>query len=249
MGVKKILMYIIIFAFMCSIGNYGIEYTIGKKIENQSPYYLAFASIDANIIESRMDCWAKIDSFSPSEELVIDMKKIVKNLDLPLDPEKIIETNKKEGGIVQYDSKIGSQNFRIIIKTDQQLRETYYILSFSSLTENNKFYKYAEILKEMPGLKWKMYFLNTGTIEGIIKYDSQEEIINVVLKKLEANKKETYKDGKVTSITAYSDLVNRMNPYLTVEAGKYNIQVAVRVNEREKKTYVYIGNPLILGNY
>ncbi len=242
-------MYIIIFAFLCSIGNYSIEYSLGKKLENQSPYYLSFASIGANSLESRMDCWAKIKTVSSLEELDQNMIKILNSLNLPVDTKKLIHTSDKQEIILRYEIENGNEAYNLILKSNWKLKETYYILSFLSSQKNNQFYEYAQTLNDTPGVKWNIYFLYTGTINNIIEYESQEEIVNVVLKKLEAKKIETYKNGKITSATAYSNVIEKINPYIRIEGKKYNIQVAVRINEKEKKTYVYIGTPLILGNY
>lgn len=55
---KKFLFYLSLFTMLIIIGDYGIDYTIAKQINNKSPYYLSFVSIGANSLESRMDCWA-----------------------------------------------------------------------------------------------------------------------------------------------------------------------------------------------
>ena len=80
---KRCVTYIIIFIILCSISNYSIDYVQGKQINEQSPYYLSFASIGAIYLESRLDCWAKIRTSSTTQELQDYLVNILKTLDIP----------------------------------------------------------------------------------------------------------------------------------------------------------------------
>lgn len=249
LGMKNIMAYIIIFFLICSIGNYSIDYTLGRKIENQSPYRLALVSIGANLVESRLDCWAKSTTFHSLSNLVQIVAKLTDDLDIPFDEEKMDQRANRDENILKYEIQKGNDIYRITVKSNRKFNETYYALSFSSPDEKHSFQKQALKLREMPGMNWKIYFLKTGCIDGNIAYDSQKAIIDVILRQLAAEKRETFADGRVTSVTAHSDLIKKLNPCIVTENGKYNTQVAIRVNEKERKTYILIGNPLILDNY
>ena len=80
---KKLFIYLILFGALIIICDYGINYTVAKQIDNKSPYYLSFASIGANSLESRLDCWATIRTSSSNADLEKYLFDIVSNLSLP----------------------------------------------------------------------------------------------------------------------------------------------------------------------
>ena len=74
---KKCVYYICIFIILCFFGDSAIKYSIAQQIENQSPYCLSFASIGANLLESRLDSWAKIKTVKTFAEMDQELKKIL----------------------------------------------------------------------------------------------------------------------------------------------------------------------------
>lgn len=247
---KKMILYIIIFVFLCSICNFSIDYTIGKQITNQSPYYLSFASIGAISLESRMDCWAKIKITSNKEALEKDLKQLLEVLDLPVKSGNFIyETTKQSSSIKYRISDTKNIAYEFIIESDEKLKHTFYVISISSKGKNNDLLKYRKKLDKLIGLQWTYYYLYTGVLNNNLDNKSRMTMIEVILNNLKVNKVDTYTSKNSTSISGYSPIIDDLIPHITVQGKKYNIQIAIKNNGKENKSYVLIGSPLILGDY
>ena len=85
-----------------------------------------------------------------------------------------------------------------------------------------------------------------GTIEG--RLDSREIEDNAIrsIKRSKGNIVEEYQDSSLLSFTAYTPLVDR---YIYSGDKKINLNLAVRYNENEGKTYIWIGTPIITIGY
>ncbi|MBC7074563.1 MAG: YwmB family TATA-box binding protein [Syntrophomonadaceae bacterium] len=246
---KKLLLYIIIFAALCSIGNYSVDYSLGKHIDNKSPYYLSFSSISAVPLESRVDCWAEIGRVASARELELIMLDILQVLGLKVNPEKFVY--KKTGKEISISCSAGDshEKYQVILQAENDFEKTYAVLTFISGDKDCKLYELEEKLRQMEGLRWNYYYLYTGAINSVVDYQSQEKILDIILKNLDAEKLEVYRDGKVTSITGYSKILEETVSPVEVGKKRYNVQTAVRTDSAKQKTYVYIGSPLILGDY
>ncbi|MDD2585164.1 MAG: YwmB family TATA-box binding protein [Syntrophomonadaceae bacterium] len=246
---KRAILYVLIFIFLCSLCNYSIDYTIGKQIENQSPYYLSFASIGAISLESRMDCWAKINTTSNRESLENDLTNILKAFGLPMRPENFTEENSSHSYILRYD--IAAQNiiYQFIVESDGKLGETYYIVTLLTDDKKVNLMEYRNKLDKIIGLEWTCYYLYTGLLNNNIEQSSRLTMVDVVLKNLKATKVDTWANENSLSTTGYSQVLVRKIPPVSIQEKKYNVQVAISSDYENNKTYVYIGSPLILGDY
>lgn len=246
---KKFFAYIIIFIFLCSICSLGIDYTIGKQIENQSPYYLSFASIGANSLESRMDCWAKLKTTSTEKEMKSIMEKLLINLGLSIEPEKMIHGTTRHSNILRYEACQENHKFFLILESDQMENETYLALTIMSPESADKWPDYKSKLNQFLGISWNYYYLYTGCLDNVIDSKSQEQLLQVVMQNLQAKVTETYQEGNTISLTGYSPVLEKKVSSVEVAGKKYNVQAASRASQYQGKTYIYIGSPLILGNY
>lgn len=82
----------------------------------------------------------------------------------------------------------------------------------------------------------------TGTFKG--KLDSNEKIkkITKILQIVNGSKVEGIIDQSLVSISAYSPNIDR---YIYTGNKKMNLNIAMRYNEYEDKTYIWIGTPII----
>ncbi|MFA7147229.1 MAG: YwmB family TATA-box binding protein [Syntrophomonadaceae bacterium] len=246
---KRSIVYIIIFIILCSISNYSINYVQGKQIKEQSPYYLSFASIGAIYLESRLDCWAKIRTSSTKQELQDYLNNILQSLDMTLDPKLLTITSTDTTTILSYDLSRPEQNIIITIKSNKQLNESYLMLSIVCQDKKICLEQYESKLNQIIGLKWQYYYLYTGELPNMIALDDHNQVITVLLKTMKAQKVETYSNNGISSVTAFSSRLEGRIPGLSINGKSYNLQLAIRNNKDKAKTYVYIGSPLILGEY
>ncbi len=242
---KRILIYLIVFASLCAVSGYGIDYVVYNKIDHQSPYYLSFASIGAISLESRLDCWAKINQKLSQDELERKFNEVISNLEIDRVNEKMVRTDKKSGNIISYTAHSQQVSYTISAETNIDTNETYFLLNVTSPDQSYDLSKVEEKLR--PGkIDWQYYYLYTGKLDHYVDQESRKTLINVILENLGADSNELYEDQNMTSITAYTPLFDNS---VTVQNKKYNLQVAAKSTLQQKEAIIYIGQPLIIGDY
>jgi hypothetical protein len=246
---KRSVAYITIFIILCSFSNYSINYVQGKQIKEQSPYYLSFASIGAIYLESRLDCWAKIKTSSTKRELQDYLNNILQSLDITLDPKFLSITETDNSIILSYQISRPEQKMIISIESNKQLNESYLMLSVICQDQKICLEQYENRLNQILGLKWEYYYLYTGELPHLIAPDDHNQVITVLLKTMKAQPVEMYSNNGTRSITAFSSWLEGRTPVLCINGKKYNLQFAIRNSKDKSKTYIYIGSPLILGEY
>ena len=85
-----------------------------------------------------------------------------------------------------------------------------------------------------------------GTASGKLKENLLNKKINGVLKKYNGNVVEKYIDETIHSYTIYTPLIKRE---LFSGKKRVNLNLAIRYNEYEDKTYFWIGTPIITTGY
>ncbi|MGI6452554.1 MAG: YwmB family TATA-box binding protein [Syntrophomonadaceae bacterium] len=239
---KKVLFYIIIFSFLCSLCNERINYTLGKKME--SPYFLSFASIGANSLEFRVDAWAIIDKAYSLIELQAEMTKILEALDLPTD--NIAASARTDA--LSYRFTKDNIGYTVSLLSDPKTNRTAYVMEIETNDSFNRLFQIVERI-EQTGLPFTSNYCLSGCIDSIVEHDSQKELIKVMLKTLEANIIEEFDDGRVTSVTAYSKSAEKTVKPIKAEGTKYNVQIAVHPDLASGKTCIMLGLPMLLDNY
>lgn len=85
-----------------------------------------------------------------------------------------------------------------------------------------------------------------GVLDGKVKEDSiKRDIINFK-KRFKLNIVEEYVDNEIVSYTGYTPLIDS---FIFSGKKKVNLNLAVRYNEYENKTYIWIGTPIITTGY
>jgi hypothetical protein len=245
--VKRVGLYILVFLFLCGLIELSVNYSLGKQIENQCPYCLAFTSIGANLLESRLDSWAKIKTTSTSQELDQNLIRILNHLQLPVDNHKFKHTSHNNILTLEYNCRKANETFQFVLQSDHNQKETGILISISSKQQSVNLPAYERKLKEL--LKCNCYYLHVGYIDYNLQPNGQTDLLRVLLKKMEAEPTDTYQENNITSVSAFSrQLASAVEPVDT-GAHKVNLQAAMRSNAIEHCTYVYIGSPVILGEY
>ncbi|KUG05307.1 hypothetical protein ASZ90_017288 [hydrocarbon metagenome] len=242
---RKALLYLIIFASLCAVSGYGIDYHVNNKLNHQSPYYLSFASIGAISLESRLDCWAKINQELSQDELETKFVKVLKDLGMARSIEKIIKTDKEYGHHISYTVQSKEITYVFSAETDSDKNETYFLLNVVSTDPG---YELSGIEEKLSNgdLNWHYYYLYTGKLDHYVDQESRNQLIDVILQNVGAGSSEIYEDQYMTSITAYTPLFENS---VTVQNKKYNIQVAAKSTPQQQGALIYIGQPLIIGDY
>ncbi|MGI6284262.1 YwmB family TATA-box binding protein [Neomoorella humiferrea] len=92
----------------------------------------------------------------------------------------------------------------------------------------------------------RLTYTMTGFVPGRLASTERERRAEKILKTLEAQKVEGIEDGELLSVSAYT---SRLPDFLEVAGRKVNVNVALRYHAVEGKTYIYLGCPLLGGEY
>jgi len=85
-----------------------------------------------------------------------------------------------------------------------------------------------------------------GTFEGKLESSNKVKKITKTLQVINGNKIEGIMDESIISISAYSPNIDR---FIYTGNNKMNLNIAMRYNEYEGKTYYWIGSPIITIEY
>jgi len=244
---KRAFFSIILFLLLCGLSNHTIDYTMGKHIENRSPNSLAFASIGAISLESRLDCWAKLRASSTENELQKYMQKLTSSLDLEYQPENVqIHTS---ADTLEIEYSIIQQGIDYYLALQSTSGETHFIVSAETDKQEQSLMQIRNKLESLGILEWHDYYLYKGEINNTLDKSGREHLAEIVMKNLNAAAIDTYHEGMTFSSTGYSKDLERKVKTIWSDGKRYNVQLAFYSSPSQDKTYVYIGFPLIVGNY
>lgn len=170
------------------------------------------------------------------------------------------------------NNKIGSNDNSEIIRSEtdevKSLKKTY--MSKSSKftitldTINNNTYLVSDIIlydyceNIMPvkeqldtifndlSLKAKTNITMMGSYDGNMNYEDKKLTAFDIIKKINAVGREDYVTDKIYSVVGYT---KRIDEYIYLDKQKININLALRYNEYENKTYLYLATPVITVEY
>jgi len=243
---KKIMMYVIIFALCVAICEQRIDYTNGNVKEVHSPITLSFASIGAISCESRLNSWAKIDSAADLQELERITKTVLESLDLAGAEVK----SRESAGIVIRECEVNKPKsyLKVAIQADYQNDTTGIIFTYNTKDTEYDPGSWVPRLENITGWDWHHYYLYQAYLPETAEKQNQEELLHSVMKSLDAKVKEAYIDERVISLSGYSQVLNDMVIPEWVGNRQINVQTVIR-NQTDGKTVIMVGSPFILEDY
>ncbi len=242
---KRAIFYIFLFVIICYYSELTLNNSIGQELNNRSPYYLSFASIGANLLESRLDCWAKIKTITSAEEMNQTLLTILNHLDLPADKNEFLHQETEELLLTQYNLNYNNRNYYFMLQTNKLQKESYLLMTLVNNQDDQQLLQTEKKLNEL--FACKSYYRFKGVINAWPDNTGQEELLNIVMQNLDAATINIYRDEQMVSMTGFSSSLR----YIPVDiAGtKCNVQTAIRRNNAENKTEIYLGFPLLLNDY
>jgi predicted transcriptional regulator len=244
---KRAFFSLILFFLLCALSNHTIDYTMGRHIENRSPYSLAFASIGAISLESRLDCWAKLRASSTENELQKYMQKLTSSLDLEYQPENVLTHASTD--ILEIEYSITQQDIDYYLALQSSSGETHFIVSAETDKQEQSLTQIRKKLDSLGILEWHDYYLYKGEINDTFNKSGTARLAEIMMKNLNAAAIDTYHEGMTYSSAGYSKDLEGKVKTIWSDGKRYNVQLAFYSSPSQDKTYVYIGFPLIVGNY
>lgn len=246
---RKLALYIILFIVACATCNYGINQITASKINNRSPFYLCFASIGANSLESRMDCWAKIKTDSSARDIREIVYTILTQIQCPVSKNELEVESIAGGYVLDFETLYEGTKIFLRAESNQENKETFFTCRLLTTSPAFEFKQYKHELDNVPGLKWHYYYMFTAETTENVGTESQKPLLCVVMKNLEASIHEEFRSEAATSMTGYSPAVAKeYEDSVIVGKTRYNVQVAARTTSTGS-TRIHIGVPLILDEY
>lgn len=95
-------------------------------------------------------------------------------------------------------------------------------------------------------LKAKTNITMMGSYDGNMTYEDKKLTAFDIMKKINAIGQEDYITDKIYSVVGYT---KRIDEYIYLDKQKININLALRYNEYENKTYLYLATPVITVEY
>lgn len=135
------------------------------------------------------------------------------------------------------------------IDEDSKMDETYLYLNLINkehfLTNNDIINSVESIFKEYDSFM-EITSSIIGYIDGNACNDEIEKKAIRALRRLKGNTVETFKDVNLLSYTAYTP---RIVKNISIGEKKINLNLAIRYNDYEDKTFIWIGTPIITSGY
>lgn len=240
---RKTIAYLVIFAIIYFCSDSYLKYCIAEQSKNQTPYRLAFASIGANLLESRIDCWATINTDGSLEELDQILLQLLNHLDLPAQSNRFLHREEHDIITVEYNLILPDMKYSFLLQTDKRGNNSD-ILVTAVDREDERLCLLEGKLQQVHD--FTVYYQYKGIMEARPDATGREELLEILFTNLDAISSSSYKDGAMLSMAGHSKSVHTKP--IIVSGKPINIQAAIRINN-ENKTEVKIGTPLLLNDY
>jgi Protein of unknown function (DUF1779). len=244
---KRAVFYSLIFVIICYYSELTINNSIGQEVNNRSPYYLSFASIGANLLESRLDCWAKIKTINSAEDMSQTLLMVLNHLNLPADQNEFLHQETEELLITQYYLNYNGQSYYFMLQTNKLQKDSYLLMTVINSQNDQRLYQAEKNLEEL--YDCKAYYRFKGIINARPDHEGQEELLTIAMQNLQAEIKNIYRDEQMVSMTGFSAKLSQNYDSVYAAGTECNVQAAIRRNNAENKTEIYLGFPLLLNDY
>lgn len=252
---KTYLIYILLIVFALSF----IIYYGKIQPELHSPESVlskAFNESGAKPVNAEVYFWGKLNDKKNSN--IDELKELVVSIsnELGLNKGSDLSTTAVKNDLIQEIQLKGIMDGNRIAAINAQLnkvrdgKDERYIsvtvtedMSNIDLERTKK--EVMRVLKEFD-INAKVSSCLTGSYNGKLNKNQMNNICRKVFKEASARKVEGIKDGNLISVSAYSPSINN---YIKVEENRVNLNIALRYNSYEDKTYIWLATPVITTEY
>ena len=238
---KKALAILLVLIIVFSGMIFNLNQTQGEELLVEVFNQSTFTPIQANInLYGRFE--EKISDFQDMKNC---MEKINELLNLDCEIQKS-EENVEDYMVVK--SVYSNKETKISVKLETS-QATYLTSDIVVYNDCNKVMELKEqlekVFKEL-GVKSNVNISVTGSYKGNLNLEEKKQIANKMMAQMGAKFKEDYSSKEVYSVTGYT---KRIEEYINSAGERININLALRYNEYENKTYLYLATPLLVTEY
>jgi hypothetical protein len=248
---KKVTCFVFLLTFLLVFSIYYVNIR-GKSEDSEVTLVKSFDCSDAEVVSSEIYFWAKLNDRPKSikylsseftKALDIDSKKLLLS--------KLSDTSsgqKQELRGITAKEKIVDMLIQLN-RNPENTKEEFITVGISEDLSADELYNYkVAVLKVFKKLRIdpKVNSCITGNFDGKLDNNQLNEISKRVFKGAEASKVEGMRENEFISISAYSPNIEE---YIRSGNKKVNLNLALRYNTSENKTYIWLATPVITVEY
>lgn len=195
---------------------------------------------------------ANINLYSVFENKFEDfeqMKDCIMQIENELNFVDEVESMEEESDDYMVVKKVYSNEqvkMTIKLETSDESYLTVDILVYEDCSKVMELKEYVENIFDNLGIKPKTNISVTGSYKGKLSVEQKKKISQEMMKQMGAEAREDYISEDVYSVTGYT---KRIDEYINSAGKKINLNLAIRYNKYENKTYLYLATPLLVTEY
>ncbi|PAB58286.1 YwmB family TATA-box binding protein [Anaeromicrobium sediminis] len=204
-------------------------------------------SFDGDFKEMNINGHIYMEGSIDEEKAMVMLKDISEKLNM----EQVQIENNSDENIVQingfYDRVDYDMSLIIQSNKGEDIKETNIVIDYTSVKKESieaVKKKISEGLKEYGEINYYTSFI--GTYNKEMTKEEKKEVVKNLIDTYKIKVEEEYEDKNIVSITGYT---KNFKKWIQYGGKKVNINIAMRYNNYDEKTYVIIGYPLITIGY
>lgn len=250
-GFRNVIFLGIILSLIFTNFSFTQEYLEGYTYQEEV-LMESIENMGAKFIELDIHCSGDFsDEFMTKEEVVFLGKEFVKKLGIK---GNIVEKIVEKKGFIQYKIENRTKNPISITVSSYQCdgrnkgKTTIFVnpIKREKNSQINGIIEDTQAIFTQYGIKPEITTCIVGGFKGKLKRSDMDKLIIQSIKRVNGKIVDNYNEGNLISITAYTPIFKN-KIYSGNEKMNYNL--AMRYNEYEEKTYVWIGTPIITISY
>ena len=255
------LIFVIIFIIVLGALFLPLAELPSSGAEKENPYlYLenAMEVTGAGIYEGEVHYWASLDSHQDEGELLEEQAlKLgellgINNPGISRTPHQPGEPALPSAQVVELEQELPEKvHGRLLLqKLEEQGSSARHLVV--SLTQKESTDDLADYAFKMPAVfnsraeKSNISYCLTGHLEEELSVKQMQDLAELMHHELDATIMHGFQEGPLVSVTGYSPFLGN---YFQVEDEKYNLNVALRYDDYQEKTVIWVGTPLIARSY
>lgn len=209
-----------------------------------------FNQTDFETVGANINTYAVLDKPIKNFE---DMEEYIENLDKIIITDYEYKFIKEESSASKIVKKVYiSENTKLTVKLETTFSEATSttivmdVMIYNSCDEITPIKERVCALYKTLELVPKINISITGLYAGSMDYNQKKITAIDIMKKIDAKSREDYITDTVYSMVGYT---NKISEYIYSSEQKININLALRYNSYEDKTYLYLATPVITVEY
>ncbi|HAN09423.1 MAG TPA: hypothetical protein DCP90_02285 [Clostridiales bacterium] len=223
------------------------------EIEKSNVLLTVFNKYSCETVQGNISTVSKLKSSLLTYD---DMKKEIEKVLLELDIKNKVQVEKNENDMkLSYVVTRTGDDSETIIKIESKkdennkIEETYLIINtilYNKIDGLGIVQTLLDKVHKELGLDYNMNITVVGRYEGDMEKNKKIQFADKVFKSIKARKIDSFETDNIYSLYGYTSYIK---DFIIQEKNKVNVNLAMRYNSYEDKTYLYIATPIITTEY